>query len=423
MLKSDTLKLKQAGLSKALAALAAVDKPDETQLADIESKTQEFRSLGVQIEAAVISEAAERENVKPEDREKSDLKSRARIGHFLASRLTGSPLASESAEYRDSLGLSDGIPLALFEREVRADAASTIPAANTGVNLRPVMPAVFARSVLPRLGVAMPMVGSGAYSVPTITGSLSAGAVAKGTARDSTAATITAAATVPHRVSARLTIQIEDVAQFGNDTFEAALRQNLMLALSDQLDALGLTGDNTGANPNGLLTQLTDPDNPSNVATFDAFVALAAGGIDGGPWAESMASVRLLVNAETMRLAERSFRDREVGTGNQGRGIALGDMSAAAYLRMNTAGFFASSRMPATASDIAPAIRYRAGTIGMDGVNAVEAATCPIWSTLAIDDIYSDAANGQRHLTLHALIGDVIINYSDAYTRVDVKVS
>ena len=423
MLKSDQLKLKQAGLSKALAALAALDNPDETQLADIEGKTQEFRSLGVQIEAAVIGEAAERENVKPEDREKSDLKSRARIGHFLASRLTGSPLASESAEYRDSLGLAEGIPLALFEREVRADAASTIPAANTGVNLRPVMPAVFARSVLPRLGVAMPMVGSGAYSVPTITGSLSAAAVAKGMARDSTAATITATATVPHRVSARLTIQIEDVAQFGNDTFEAALRQNLMLTLSDQLDALGLTGDNTGANPNGLLTQLTDPDNPSNVATFDAFVALAAGGIDGGPWAESMNAVRLLVNAETMRLAERSFRDREVGTGNQGRGIALGDMSAAAYLRMNTAGFFASSRMPATASDIAPAIRYRAGTIGMDGVNAVEAATCPIWSTLAIDDIYSDAANGQRHLTLHALIGDVIINYSDAYTRVDVKVS
>ena len=423
MLKSDNLKLRQASISKALAALAAVDQPDADQLAEIEGKTKEFRSLGAQIEAAIIGEAAERENVKPEDREKTDLKSRARIGHFLASRLTGSALASESAEYRDSLGLAEGIPLALFEREVRADAASTIPASNTGVNLRPVMPAVFARSVLPRLGVAMPMVGSGAYSVPTITGSLSAAAVAKGTARDSTAATITASATVPHRVSARLTIQIEDVAQFGNDSFEAALRQNLMLALSDQLDALGLTGDNTGANPNGLLTQLTDPDNPANVATFDDFVAIAAGGIDGGPWAESMNAVRLLVNAETMRLAERSFRDREVGTGNQGRGIALGDMSAAAYLRMNTAGFFASSRMPATASDIAQAIRYRAGTMGLDGVNAVEAATCPIWSTLAIDDIYSDSANGQRHLTLHALIGDVIINYGDAYTRVDVKVS
>jgi len=55
-----------------------------------------------------------------------------------------------------------------------------------------------------------------------------------------------------------------------------------VLALSDELDDLGLTGDNTGANPNGLLTQLTDPDDPNSVVDFDGFMALAAGGINGG---------------------------------------------------------------------------------------------------------------------------------------------
>ncbi|MCY4187528.1 MAG: hypothetical protein OXD30_03490, partial [Bryobacterales bacterium] len=231
MLQSDTLKLKQAGLSKELATLAAIAEPTTEQLADIEAKTTEFRALATRIEGATIAEAAEREKVTPEGKEKRDLRSRARIGHFLASRLTGAPLAPESAEYRASLDLNEGIPLALFDspRESRADAATTAPAANTGVNLRPVMPAVFARAILPRLGVAMPMVGSGAYSVPVITTNQSAAAVAKGTAHESTAGAITARATTPHRVSARLTIQVEDVAQFGNDTFEGALRQNLML--------------------------------------------------------------------------------------------------------------------------------------------------------------------------------------------------
>ena len=57
-------------------------------------------------------------------------------------------------------------------------------------------------------------------------------------------------------------------------------------------------------------------------------------------------------------------------------------MSAAAYLRANTGGFFASARMPATAATIAGAILFRAGTMGLDGVNAVQTATCPVWNYL-----------------------------------------
>ncbi len=267
MLKSDTIKLKQSERRQRLADLSARETLDDKETRELETLTTEYRTAETQMQAALITEAAEREaiNADPnsvldaEGRERRELRSRARIGHFLAARITGSPLASESAEYRASLNLTEGIPLQLFEldpparREVRADAATTIPSSNTGVNLRPVMPAIFARSVLPRLGVAMPMVGSGGYSIPVITANLSAAAVAKGAAQSSTAATITAKATTPHRVSARLTIQIEDVAAFGNDTFESALRQNLMLAMSDRLDLLGLTGDNTGANPQGLL--------------------------------------------------------------------------------------------------------------------------------------------------------------------------
>ena len=55
-------------------------------------------------------------------------------------------------------------------------------------------------------------------------------------------------------------------------------------------------------------------------------------------------------------------------------------MSAASYLRDRAMGFFASSRMPATDTMIADAIRYRSGTMGLDGVNAMRTAIQPYWS-------------------------------------------
>ena len=184
--------------------------------------------------------------------------------------------------------------------------------------------------------------------------------------------------------------------------------------MSDALDAQALTGTGQGANLNGLYTQLTDPADPSDVVDFDGFVALAAGGIDGGPWAEAMGDVRILCNAETMRKAETTF---------QSATSYKGEMSAGAYLRDKTGGFFSSRRMPATAATIAPCIRVRMATMGLDGVDAMRLATMPIWSEIGIDDIYSDSASGIRHFTFHHLCGDVLINQSDAFERVDLKLA
>jgi len=98
-------------------------------------------------------------------------------------------------------------------------------------------------------------------------------------------------------------------------------------------------------------------------------------------------------------------------------------MSAAAYLRAQAGMFSASSRMPDTAATIAQCVRYRAGTMGLDGVNATRTATCPVWNELGIDDIYSDSASGTRHFTLHSLIGDVVIQQPASYERVDLKLA
>ena len=70
---------------------------------------------------------------------------------------------------------------------------------------------------------------SGTYASATITTTLSAGAKAKGAVQDSTAAGFTVTSVTPKRISARLSIQIEDVAAVGQANLESILRENLSL--------------------------------------------------------------------------------------------------------------------------------------------------------------------------------------------------
>lgn len=405
-----------------LSELAANDELTDADRSELDTLTTKFRDLERRHAAALLTEAeAEtREIIDPEP-DRLELRRRATLTGYVMAALGGRSPTGAEAELAQEAGADVGqVPLELFdvpearELERRADTATPAPSSGTGVNLDPIRPRIYARSVLPRLGVAMPRVGSGTYATATVTTGLTAGATAKGAARESSAAVLTAKTTTPHRVSARLSIQVEDVATIGVGNFESILRQNLVLAMSDQLDQLGLNGDGSGANPSGLLTQLTDPADPTAVVSWNTWVSAAAGGIDGGPWAEDLMAVVLLVNPEAQRLAEKTFKD---GTGFGG------EMSAAAYLRANSGGFFSSRRMPNTASNIAQAIRYRKGTMGLDGVDAMRVAVCPVWQVLSIDDIYSDSAAGARHLTLHHLIGDLLIEQTDAYEQIAFKLA
>lgn len=411
-----------------IAALEGDALTDEIR-SESEALHKEYADIEVRRRAALVGEgdddtttAAEPVET-PEDAARIELRSRARLGNYLSAMLTGRNLAGAEAELNAEIGAS-GIPLEVLDHplpgelerraamlEKRAD-APTLAGSQVGVNLQPILPSIFARAVVPRLGVDMPRVGSGTYSSLTITTDLTAGAKAAGVDQESTAAAFTGVQTTPHRVSARMSIRIEDIATIGTDNFESILRQNLQLAMSDRLDRVGLTGaGGNSAEPKGLFTGLTDPDDPGDVIDWAGFVKLAAGGIDGGPWAESLRDVVLVGNADVMRLAESTFQGSDA------------ERSAAAYLRAESGGCYGSSRMPATAATIASVIRFRGGTMGLDGVDAVKTATCPVWAELGIDDIYSDSASGTRHFTLHSLIGDVLVHYPAAYERVDIKIA
>ena len=269
-----------------------------------------------------------------------------------------------------------------------------------------------AGSVAPRLGIAMPRVASGTYVSATISTSLTAGAKAAGAAQEATAASFTATSVTPKRISARLGIRVEGVAAVGQANFEAVLRENLALVLSDALDKAALNGDGTAPNLAGIFQRLTDPTAPTKVADFDIFAGAHAAGIDG-LWAPTLKDVAIVCGPATMALSARTF---------QSATNYKGEMSAAAYAAKSTGGWWTNKRMPAVASKIQQALLYRKGRSMMGGAGAMRTAVCPQWGAISIDDIFSGSASGERFFTMHVLLGDVILVQPDAYAQVSYKV-
>ena len=410
------LQVRQSEIREKLNTLLALETRSEEQDKELTTLTGEGQKIEPELRAALIAAPDEQTVVTkttddPEARERLELRGRARFGRFLASAISGRAVDGVEAEYRAAVGAGNGIPLDLFEQdrpkvlEYRADVATVVPSAAQGDNVAALQPFVFSESIAPMLGIDMPLVGSGNHTEPRISVALTAGAKTKGTAQESTAATIVGVTAKPRRIAARLTVQLEDVASFGNDSFESSLRENARNVLGHEYDNQIINGNGTSPNVEGLLDQLNNPTNPGTIATFDLFVEGAMEGIDG-LWSKTMRDIRLIVNPETYRLAGKKFRGTD------------GEMTAASHLSAQLGSFSTNSRMPAKASNIAKAIIYRAGRPGL------RTAVHPTWGEIAIDDIYTDAASGQRHFTLSVLVGSkLLIVQPGAYHALEFKVS
>lgn len=81
------------------------------------------------------------------------------------------------------------------------------------------------------------------------------------------------------------------------------------MALSDEYDDQAINGDGQSPNVNGLINQLTNPADPTNVADFDAFVAAFADQIEG-LWASRIREVSIVANVDAYKLAAKKFHDR-----------------------------------------------------------------------------------------------------------------
>ena len=131
------------------------------------------------------------------------------------------------------------------------------------------------------------------------------------------------------------------MAAVGQANFEAVLRENLSLVLSDALDEQGLngTGGNSDADLMGLFARLTDPTDPTVVADWEAFAAAHADGVDG-LWANTIRDAGIVVGPDTDRLAAKTFPAGTDGTNTPG------GQSADAYAMSHTGGFWTNKPMP-----------------------------------------------------------------------------
>ena len=403
-----------------MAELSQVDDLSDEQRSELDTIEKATPDLERQIRAATVALEDEEEEAETraadepdaERRERIELRRKASLTGYLRAALEGRQVDGAEAELRSAAGVS-GIPLELWDVPAETEERATTEAPGTvGVNLDRIRPAVFANSIAPRLGIEMPRVTSGTYASATIADPLTADAKAKGADADATAATFTVTAVTPKRISARLSVQIEDVAAVGQANFESILRENLSLVLSDELDDQAINGDGSSNGLTGIFQRLTDPAATTAVADFDAFAAAHAAGIDG-LWANTLKDVSIVAGPATMALAARTF---QTATNFKG------ELSAAAYATENTGGFWTNKRMPNAATfesvdNVQQAILYRKGRSMMGGAGAMRTAVCPHWNEISIDDIYSGSASGTRHFTMHVLLGDVILVQPDAYAQ------
>lgn len=408
------IELRRSELRSQLAKLTGQAEQSDESRAEIERITREYQGTETEFRAATLLADSQPEGIEEaapdaEQRERQELRSKARVTGYLQAALTGKQVTGAEAELAQAAGV-DGIPMELFEKPQPVEKRAITPAPSTvGVMMDAVVPQVFSPSLASALMVEMPAVGSGTYAIPRISTGLTADAVAKGGDAPNTAGALGVQTTTPHRVAGALELAIEDIAAVGIPNFEAALRENLSLVLSDELDDQLLNGDGTGANLSGFFKALPDATEATNIATWALFLESYTALIDG-KWATTESDVRMLVGPATYRLAAKTFRANETET------------TFSTFARSQLGGMLTNSRMPAASSNVQAGIAVRSG-MGVEPM-AMRRAVCPHWGYISIDDIYGDLAlKGQRRFVVSALVGDLLIVQPDAYSEVSFKVA
>lgn len=435
MKKSQKIQLRISEAREKANALLSKESLTDDERTELAGHTETMTNSEAELRSAIVVESAEEEAAKKdagpviedaEVRARLELRSKSLVTNYILAAIRGRAVTGPEAELHQECKLDDGqIPIELWERSpAEAESRAVTPAPSSGVaaggggvNLDTLRPAVFAPSVVGRLGVDMPMVMSGTYATGTITTSINAAAVAKGADVPQDAGAITVTSTTPHRVGADMGWSVEDISQVGQANFEAITRGNISLALSDEIDNQLLNGTGGGANLTGMFQRLTDPGAPAaGLETWERFLALQSGAIDG-LWATMLSHVSLLVGAETYRLACAVFRGVD------------GPKSAASYMtEMGAPGaaFWTNTRMPDPDTNIQQGIVCRKGR--SMNPDPMRLAVAPIWGGgnggyVGIDDIYSGRRAGERYFTVYALLGDVILVQPDAFAQVAFRVS
>ena len=405
MTAKQKIELKMSESRSKLNALLDVEisERSDDQKSDIVSLSETLQNLEPELRSALLAEPEQLETLdteKPEDRERRELRGRARLGGFISAVLEDRRIDGAELECSQAFGCSGRVPLEMFERDdVEARAITPSPATADQVIARPVVPAIFERSAAAWLGVDIPAVANGDAGYVVLGTSLSGGPKAKSAAADESAGAFVVTTAQPRRITGSFKFTAEDAARLAG--MEDALTMNLSSVLSDALDNQAINGSGTGDGTlNGLLNRLANPNAPaSGQESFSRYVTAFGSHVDG-TFAVDLGGVRALLGPQTFRHAVSVFRANESA------------MTAEGWMTDRTGGVRVSGRIAAPAGNIQQAIIRRDNPVG-DTV-----AVMPVWQGLQlIRDPYSQASKGEVIETAVTLVGDVVVLRDGAFVQ------
>ena len=400
MTRLQKLQLRQSELRTEMGGILDKDAAERTDddKTKLDGLTKEARALEGDIQAALLIEDEPKADPTgdPQKRELADLEARSSVLPYMVEAATGRPVTGAEQEYRAGVlgdDVSPGVlPIDLLaepEPEHRQDAATTVDAsALADGSQATVLQRVFTRSIASRLMVSMPMVPVGAANYPILSSGHTPAMRAPGEEHDATAAVFSGFTLEPKRLTGRYLFRIEDAAKLRS--YESVLRRDLAAAMSDAMDAQVITGDGTGNNVNGFLSELDAPTAPTAPTTWNEYLAAFTGEVDGINAYELM-DLRSVIGKATFGYVETLFRTGATDNGPRA--------SACEYTKSRTGGQVVSSRIPAADGTTKSQLGIIAKT-SYPGRNAV----APIWRGMElVRDQYTGAAKGEVSVTMHAL--------------------
>ena len=371
---------------------------------EADSLTLEYTGKETQHRAAIIAEGEEQRIAEGEfghgDGEPAEtraLLSRVQLPDYLSAAAAGIGLGGAPAELAAALevpavGPSGGVALPWrmlagpapveTRRDAEGRAFTTTTAYGGGVMQRPILQRLFGVDIMMALGVRIDTVPAGRTEWPLLTGGVAPDQAVEGTAAADAVTAVFATETLkPKRLTGKYEYTHEQAAQVLE--LEPALRRDLADAVSAKMNDLILNGDESSNahEPDGFLTKLSAPTDPTAEATYGDYAGTAAKAVDG-IHASMETEVGCVIGTESYQHAASVYQAGSGESGTEG-------------LLKRSAMCMASSFVPAAASKIQNGnIIHAAGPNG-GGADLRGDSVAAIWPTLeVIRDIYSQASQG-----------------------------
>ena len=282
-------------------------------------------------------ETIEVSEIDGEVRERIEIRSRARMASYVTAAADQQPLAGAEHELSAAYGLPAGhMPIEMLlpgnreGGEVRAVTPGVVaPGASAGIS-----PVIFESTAAASVGVTFPVVASGEASFPVMSTPPTATPVAQSAAAPNTAGAFRLDTRTPTRVSGQFEVEVEDIALLPG--MEEALRGSIGQVIAEAVDEQVISGNDSGANLNGLFQQAANATVDSAVETFATGVARYAALVDG-QYAHGWGDMRAIIGSSTFALYASLFQSN-------------GDMSLLDYLVSRLGSMRVSDKVPAVAS-------------------------------------------------------------------------